>query len=224
MASSRRARGVARGRTTARPSGFATAISPQTRHPAHPNSRRSDRPLAPRPRRLVSDYATASFRQSPWPRPGQHPGLIRVAVALPSSPSPSINLIVALPLRPFTAALPPSRRARRASLGQHGGPIGLVCDHAAASRGGARVLVPGSPEASSRQSSSGRGGDYKGSPTSPPRRCRADRRAGTASLVSWAAVAIIARTRSAGKLLYLPIKRMEAASKANFLTQPLASH
>lgn len=224
MASSRRARGVARGRTTARPSGFATAISPQTRHPAHPNSRRSDRPLAPRPRRLVSDYATASFRQSPWPRPGQHPGLIRVAVASPSSPSPSINLIVALPLRPFTAALPPSRRARRASLGQHGGPIGLVCDHAAASPGGARVIVPGSPEASSRQSSFGRGGDYKGSPTSPPRRCRADRRAGTASLVSWAAVAITARTRSAGKLLYLPSKRMEAASKANFLTQPLASH
>ena len=141
MASSRRARGVARGRTTARPSGFATAISPQTRHPAHPNSRRSDRPLAPRPRRLVSDYATASFRQSPWPRPGQHPGLIRVAVASPSSPSLSINLIVALPLRPFTAALPPSRRARRASLGQHGGPIGLVCDHAPRPRPGRAHLA-----------------------------------------------------------------------------------
>ena len=224
MASSRRARGVARGRTTARPSGFATAISPQTRHPAHPNSRRSDRPLAPRPRRLVSDYATASFRQSPWPRPGQHPGLIRVAVASPSSPSPSINLIVALPLRPFTAALPPSRRARRASPGQHGGPIGLVCEYAAASYRGARGLVPGSPEASSRKISFCHDGGYEGSPPSPLRPSRANWRVETASLVSWAAWLVMSRTRSTGKLLYLPSKRPEVASKANFLTQPLASH
>ena len=136
--------------------------------------------------------------------------------ASPSSPSPSINLIVALPLRPFTAALPPSRRARRASPGQHSGPIGLVCEYAAASYRGARGLVPGSPEASSRKISFRHDGGYEGSPSSPPRPCRADRRVGTASLVSWAAWLIITRARSTGKLLYLPIKRPEEGSTSYF--------
>ena len=144
-------------------------------------------------------------------------------MASPSSPSPSINLIVALPLRPFTAALPPSRRARRASLGQHDGPIGLVCDHAAASPGRARVLVPGSPEVSYRQSSFGHDGGYEGSPPSPPRPCRADRRVGTASLVSWAAWLVTSRTRSTGKLLYLPIKWPRRAQPRIFGMQPLTS-
>ena len=127
---------------------------------------------------LVPAEPLAPTRSAPRPRPGGC-GF--------ASPSPSIKLIVALPRRPFTAPLPPSRRARRASPGQHGGPTGLVCEPDDVPSRGTRGLVPGSPEASSRQSSFDHGGDYKTSLCSPPRRCFAVRWAGTALLVSWVA-------------------------------------
>ena len=46
-------------RAMARPSGFVTSIMPETRHPDHPNSLRSDRSLELRPRCLVFDYLAA---------------------------------------------------------------------------------------------------------------------------------------------------------------------
>ena len=135
--------------------------------PSCPNGPRSVSrcgPITP-----VCDCATALFRNIPRPGPGQNSGLIWMAVTLPLFPFPlSLNLIVMLSLRPFTAALSPSLQARKIGSLSHG-----ICS-----------LVPDSPEASSRQSSFGRSSNYKDSPHSQPLHCPADRRTRTASLVS----------------------------------------
>ena len=143
-------------------------------------------------RRLCSGEPPAPTRSAPRPNPGGC-GFAQARRL--------VDCCVARYVRSFTAALPLSRRARRASLGQHYGPIGLVCEPDDAPSRGTRGLVLGSPETSSRKSSFGSCGDYKGSPPFPPWRCRADCRAGMALLVSWAAATIMLRGSSARKWL-----------------------
>jgi hypothetical protein len=119
---------------------------------------------------LVPDHATASYRQNSRPRPGQHLGLApsESGVSPRRTPASSTRTRDG---RPATAAMTSSSPARMASPGRYCGPVGLVRKFAAASSRGARGLIPGHLEASSRQSSVGRVGGYKGSPPSPPRPC-----------------------------------------------------
>ena len=205
-------------RATARPSSFANAASPWLQHPPVPTNLKGPRRLmqgSRRPRSRLHDGLVPAEPPAPTPSaPRPNPGGCGFAQA-----RRLVDCCVARYVRSFTAALPLSRRARRASLGQHYGPIGLVCEPDDAPSRGTRGLVLGSPETSSRKSSFGSCGDYKGSPPFPPWRCRADCRAGMALLVSWAAATIMSRGSAARKLLYLPCKWVEVDSECKILTQ-----
>ena len=159
--------------------GPAAATLPRMQHPP---SQRTSKGFTLRSRRphfllrngLVSAEPPVMIRSAPRPHSGSC-GFVFLPVPL------HLNLSVALPLcRPFTAVLPPSRLACGALLRQHSGPIGLICKPDDDPSRETCGLVPGSPKASSRQSSFGRGGDYKGSPRSPSWRCQDNCRAGTA--------------------------------------------
>ena len=200
MIKRRRAQYAAWGKTTARSNGFVTTISFTTRHPAHSSSRHSDRSLQLAPS---------------WPWPGQHPALIQVAVASRPSQSASSILLLRCPFDPsplhwLHCPYSPHLRAwwgpvPRNPWSRPDQPQGLVS---------AELIWPKKTPRGPVQGTFGRGGNYKGSPPSPPRHFRFHRRAETAPPVSWTVWLVIKRVRLTGKLLYLPLNIPSKAQPA----------